>query len=57
MSLLHLCADELWDGEMESFEAGGTVVLLIKLEGRYCAYQAACPLRLPPRAPLLATSH
>ena len=50
MSLLRLCADELWDGEMESFEAGGTMVLLVKLEGRYCAYQAACPHQGTPLA-------
>ena len=39
MPLFRLCADELWDGEMESFDAGGKPVLLVKLEGRYCAYQ------------------
>jgi len=48
MPLFRLCADELWDGEMESFDAGGAPILLVKLDGRYCAYQGACPHQSTP---------
>jgi toluene monooxygenase system ferredoxin subunit len=41
---VELCAaDELWDGEMACFRAGGAAVLLVKLDGRFHAYQARCP--------------
>ena len=35
--------DELWDGEMACFRVGDTTVMLIKLNGRFHAYQARCP--------------
>ena len=48
MPLFRLCADELWDGEMESFDAGGEEILLVKLDGEYCAYRGACPHQSTP---------
>ncbi|WP_262408032.1 Rieske 2Fe-2S domain-containing protein [Sphingopyxis sp. OPL5] len=35
--------DELWDGEMDVFEAGDVEVLVLKHEGQFHAYQAICP--------------
>jgi len=35
--------DDLWDGEMDVFEVGGTEVLVLKHSGCYFAYQASCP--------------
>jgi toluene monooxygenase system ferredoxin subunit len=35
--------DELWDGEMESYDLDGQEVLLIRLDGEYHAYDGACP--------------
>jgi toluene monooxygenase system ferredoxin subunit len=43
MPRFRLCADELWDGEMDAFEVGGVEVLLVKVDGHYCAYQGSCP--------------
>jgi nitrite reductase/ring-hydroxylating ferredoxin subunit len=41
---VELCnADELWDGEMACFRVGGAAVLLVKLDGRFHAYQGRCP--------------
>jgi nitrite reductase/ring-hydroxylating ferredoxin subunit len=36
-------ADELWDGEMACVRVGDAAVLLVKLDGRFHAYQARCP--------------
>lgn len=39
-----VCAEEdIWDGEMDVFDVGDVEVLLIKHDGRFYAYQAACP--------------
>ena len=35
--------DELWDGEMESFDIGDQEVLVLKVDGRVHAYQGICP--------------
>jgi nitrite reductase/ring-hydroxylating ferredoxin subunit len=35
--------DELWDGEMACFRVGDTTILLVKLNGRFHAYQGQCP--------------
>jgi toluene monooxygenase system ferredoxin subunit len=35
--------DDLWDGEMACFRIGDTAVLLLKLGGRFHAYQGQCP--------------
>jgi toluene monooxygenase system ferredoxin subunit len=35
--------DELWDGEMACFRVGDAAVLLLKLDGRFHAYQGHCP--------------
>jgi len=35
--------DHLWDGEMQPFRAGDTSIVLLKINGRYHAYQARCP--------------
>lgn len=35
--------DELWDGEMESYEVDGTEVLLVKVDGEHYAYNGICP--------------
>jgi nitrite reductase/ring-hydroxylating ferredoxin subunit len=36
-------ADELWDGEMESYELDGREILLVRLDGEYHAYDGRCP--------------
>ncbi len=38
-----MAAEELWDGEMESFEIGLEGVLLLKIGGQIQAYDDACP--------------
>jgi toluene monooxygenase system ferredoxin subunit len=45
MAFVKLCkVDDLWEGEMESFEADGQEVLLVWPEGaEICAFQAICP--------------
>lgn len=35
--------DELWDGEMESYEVDGTEVLVVKVDGEHYAYHGICP--------------
>jgi len=41
---LEICGvDDLWEGEMEHFRAGDTSILLLKIHGRFHAYQARCP--------------
>ena len=35
--------DELWDGEMESYEVDGTEVLVVKVDGNHYAYHGICP--------------
>lgn len=35
--------DELWDGEMESYEVDGTEVLVVKVDGTHYAYHGICP--------------
>lgn len=35
--------DDLWDGEMESYDLDGREILLIRLDGEYHAYDGACP--------------
>jgi toluene monooxygenase system ferredoxin subunit len=35
--------DELWDGEMESYDIDGAEVLLVRLDGHYLAYDGSCP--------------
>lgn len=35
--------DELWDGEMESYDVDGTEVLVVKVDGEYHAYHGSCP--------------
>lgn len=43
-TVVEVCSvDQLWDGEMERFCVGGTVVLLLRLNGAFHAYQAHCP--------------
>ena len=36
-------ADELWDGEMESYHVGDREILLVRLDGQYHAYDGVCP--------------
>ena len=38
-----LAADELWDGEMESFDIGEEEVLVLKVDGEIRAYDGVCP--------------
>ena len=39
-----VCAeDDLWDGEMESFDVGDNEVLVVKLNGHVRAYDGICP--------------
>jgi nitrite reductase/ring-hydroxylating ferredoxin subunit len=35
--------DQLWDGEMESFDVGDEEVLVVKVEGHIRAYNGICP--------------
>lgn len=35
--------EDLWDGEMESYDLDGREVLLIRLDGEYHAYDGTCP--------------
>jgi nitrite reductase/ring-hydroxylating ferredoxin subunit len=43
-SSVEICsADQLWDGEMECFRAGGTSVLLCRINGQFHAFQGHCP--------------
>ncbi len=35
--------DDLWDGEMETFEVKGRQVLIVKHGGEIMAYDAVCP--------------
>jgi len=35
--------DELWDGEMESYDIDGAEILLIRIDGEYRAYDGICP--------------
>jgi nitrite reductase/ring-hydroxylating ferredoxin subunit len=44
VSTVEVCGvDELWDGEMECFRVGDAAILLVKLDGRFHAYQGHCP--------------
>lgn len=44
VAYVDICAeDELWDGEMDAFDVGEHEVLLIRLDGRYHAYDGICP--------------
>ncbi|MEQ8348365.1 MAG: Rieske 2Fe-2S domain-containing protein [Sneathiellaceae bacterium] len=45
MAFVKACTlDELWEGEMEAFDIGGTQVLLVHVEGEGVhALQAVCP--------------
>jgi nitrite reductase/ring-hydroxylating ferredoxin subunit len=44
VSSVEVCGvDELWDGEMACFRVGDAAVLLLKLDGRFHAYQGHCP--------------
>ena len=39
-----VCAeDDLWDGEMESFDVGDYEVLVVKVRGQVRAYDGICP--------------
>jgi nitrite reductase/ring-hydroxylating ferredoxin subunit len=40
--------DELWDGEMESYNMDGAEILLVRLDGQYHAYDGACPHQSQP---------
>jgi nitrite reductase/ring-hydroxylating ferredoxin subunit len=35
--------DDLWDGEMESYDLDGREILLVRLDGEYHAYDGTCP--------------
>lgn len=35
--------DELWDGEMESYDVDGVEVLVLKIDGEHYAYNGTCP--------------
>lgn len=38
-----IAEDELWDGEMESFDVGDDEVLVLKVDGKVRAYDGICP--------------
>ena len=39
--------DELWDGEMESYDVDGAEILLVRVDGEYRAYDGICPHQQP----------
>lgn len=41
-------ADDLWDGEMESYDIGGYEILLIRIDGHLHAYRGICPHQSQP---------
>ncbi|MGH3555961.1 MAG: Rieske 2Fe-2S domain-containing protein [Mycobacterium sp.] len=43
-----VAVDELWDGEMESFDIGDAEVLLVKIDGQIHAYDGLCPHQSTP---------
>lgn len=43
-----VAVDELWDGEMESFDVGDAEVLLVKIDGEIHAYDGLCPHQSSP---------
>ncbi len=41
---VEVCAvDDLWQGEMESFDAGSQEVLIVNVDGKFHAYDGLCP--------------
>jgi nitrite reductase/ring-hydroxylating ferredoxin subunit len=40
--------DELWDGEMESYDIDGAEILLVRIDGQYHAYDGSCPHQSQP---------
>jgi toluene monooxygenase system ferredoxin subunit len=40
--------DELWDGEMESYDVDGSEILVLRIDGRYHAYDGSCPHQRQP---------
>jgi nitrite reductase/ring-hydroxylating ferredoxin subunit len=46
---VHLAGeDDLWDGEMESFDVDGREILLIRIDGVVHAYDGICPHQSQP---------
>jgi nitrite reductase/ring-hydroxylating ferredoxin subunit len=44
VKFVDVCAeDDLWDGEMESFDVGDNEILLVKVNGQIRAYDGICP--------------
>lgn len=44
IEFVDVCAeDDLWDGEMESFDVGDNEVLIVKVNGQVRAYDGICP--------------
>jgi toluene monooxygenase system ferredoxin subunit len=43
-----VAADALWDGEMESYDADGVEILLVRVDGGYLAYAGGCPHQSQP---------
>lgn len=41
-------ADELWDGEMASYDVDGAEILVVRLDGEYLAYDGECPHQSTP---------
>jgi nitrite reductase/ring-hydroxylating ferredoxin subunit len=40
--------DDLWDGEMESYDVDGYDILLVKIDSRFHAYRGECPHQSQP---------
>ena len=38
-----LAEEDLWDGEMESYDVGDAEVLVVKVDGQVRAYDGICP--------------
>jgi nitrite reductase/ring-hydroxylating ferredoxin subunit len=43
-NFVEVCSvEDLWEGEMQCFRVRNSAILLLKLDGRFRAYQGRCP--------------
>jgi toluene monooxygenase system ferredoxin subunit len=48
-NFVEVCSvEEIWEGEMQCFSVRDAAILLLKLDGRFRAYQGRCPIRGSP---------
>ena len=49
LNFVELCStDDLWIGEMETFDVGNHEVLLVNIDGEFHAYDGVCPHQAMP---------